>query len=68
MDDVLRLFEGLTLSQVKKLRRRIIETLPQLRREVTREGYKFPANRRDGGEFIGGKNTSEEMPVLKKPF
>jgi hypothetical protein len=35
MDSVLKVFEGLTLSQVKQLRRRIIETLPQLRREVT---------------------------------
>ena len=35
-DDVLKIFEGLTENQVKELRRRIIEILPELRREVTK--------------------------------
>lgn len=34
-DNVLKIFEGLTESQVKELRRRIIQALPELRREVT---------------------------------
>jgi hypothetical protein len=33
--DVLKLFEGLTKDEANELRRRIIETLPALRKAVT---------------------------------
>lgn len=45
-DDVLKVFEGLTDSQVKELRRRILETLPKLRREVLEKESANGANRR----------------------
>lgn len=38
--DVLKVFEGLTREQVRELRRRILETLPELRREVMEGGQK----------------------------
>lgn len=32
--NVTKLFDGLTISQARTLRKRIVETLPELRREV----------------------------------
>lgn len=49
-DDVLKVFEGLTESQVKELRRRIIQVLPELRREVTEKQSKS----------IGGKQNEHK--------
>lgn len=44
MDDVLKMFEGLTVSQVRQLRRVIIETLPRLREEVVQDSDKQGEN------------------------
>lgn len=40
-DDILKLFEGLTAEQVRELRRRIVPTLQELRREITKDGEHF---------------------------
>lgn len=46
-DEVLKVFEGLTDKQAKELRRRIIQALSELRREVTE---KQNENKQNGGK------------------
>lgn len=52
--EVLKLLEGLTPSQVKEFRRRIVPALENIRREVTAE----PAAKSSNGKPSGGKSDA----------
>jgi hypothetical protein len=51
MSDVLKLFEGLTPDQAKRLRARILPTLSEIRREIIQEAVKAQEAKQAEGEI-----------------